>query len=243
MSMRLFIALLLFMPVMVYGAFPTVESQSKGSSTGDATPTLIMPATVSADAIIIACMGVRNGTVTLTWNTATYGTWDAVFTEAIASEVRFECHAILADGDEDSGTFDNTLSGAVDAAWFILSVINWENDTVANGVEAGTTATGSSANPDPPSVTPTWGDDDNLYITVVGQDRAATPTVWSLPDNQATETSPHVSFMVSVAVSTDELTGASQNPVAYTMDDSDDWITNTIVIQPAASGLLLRRRR
>lgn len=243
MRTRALFLLLLCWPA--WAAFPTVESSSSGTSTGDTTPTLTMPATVSADAVIFACHNSGDGNI-ITWNTATYGTWDLLFNVSVGVQTRLQCRAILADGDEDSGTFDNTQNNAVDASWFIYSIIGWENDTVANGVECATAATGLSVNPDPPSLTPSWGDDDNLYLAVFSSDGAGTISVHSLPDNQiGLESTGTPDFnKVHSGSGTDELTGASQNPGAYTKSTSDDWIANTCVVQPAsASNTPLRRRR
>ncbi len=242
--MRKLLLLLLFTCGSAIAAFPTVESQSSGTSTADATPTLTMPATVGADSLIVACHAVDTDT-TLTWNTATYGTWTQIFTASVGGVLRVECRGILADGDEDSGTFDNTLGGASDTAWFILSISGWENDTVANGT-ASANATANDANPDPPNLTPGWGDKDTLWIAMTGWDRDDIISAYPYADNQDTKVSGGA-FPVGIAISSDELTGASQNPGTFTLTSSgDNWIAATIAVEPgaaSASAVIPRRRR
>ncbi|KKL10463.1 hypothetical protein LCGC14_2555560, partial [marine sediment metagenome] len=65
---RLFIALL-FVSSPVLAAFPTVESTSHGTD-GSTTPVAItLPATISADAVIIACLGLDGSSVLSTSET------------------------------------------------------------------------------------------------------------------------------------------------------------------------------
>ncbi len=240
--MRNLALVLLFACGSALAGFATVESTSNGSATADSTPTLTMPATVSADAVLIACQAVDLAQ-TITWNTATFGTWTLLFQVAFTNEVNVECRAKLADGTEDSGTMDNTDSGAADTAWVVYSVIGWENDTVANGVEAGTAAQANDASPDPPSLTPSWGNKDTLWITVMGWDHTDTLTGYPYADNNVTATSGGA-FPASVAFSSDELTGTSQNPGTYTLSGTDQWVANTIAVEPASSSNTpLRRRR
>lgn len=100
------------------------------------------------------------------------------------------------------------------------------------GVESGTSATGSSANPDPPAVTPSWDNPNTLWIVVEGH-QDATKTVSSYPANYtdgiaqggggASGDYTSMAFRIYRA--------ASENPGTYTLSGADDWVSNTIAVQ------------
>ena len=239
--MRKLLTLLALLPASALAAFPTVESSITGSADGDATPTQTMPATVSADALLISCVATDTA-ATVTFPT-TLGTWTNIVNNNNGSEVRMNCFGLEADGTEDSQTHDLTLGGPIASAWTIYSITGWEDDTVANGTDPGTQSTGTSTTPDPPSNSPPWGAGDNLVIAACANDDNDVTTVYSLPDNQLSVASTG-SFETHMTVSSDELTSGTDNPGTYTIGASEEWVCNTIHVEEgAATNTPLRRRR
>lgn len=243
---RLLPLLLVFLSGLSFAATPTVESSTSGIENDGAWSTfdIDMPATVTADAVLIACVSIDNA-ATFTWDTTTYGTWTKLFESRVNSWIHLECHAILADGDEDSGSITVTPSSSLDAAWFSYSVINWENDTVANGVDGlGVVGGGNDANPDPPSNAVAWGSTDSLVIAVYGWDTAVGLTSHSSGfSGNAIEENTSGSFPASIAAATAAQSTDPYNPGTATISASRRWGAGTIVIEGSDTTALLRRRR
>ena len=178
--MRVLLLLLLCSPV--WAAFPQIESIATSEFNADANPAVSMPATVGADSLLISCGSMRGaGGNSVTWDTTTYGVWTEYYGARVLDASMY-CAAILADGDEDSGSIENTIGTTLDSVWITVSISNWENDTVGNGTTM-TNANGSTSTPDPPSVTPAWGSADNLIFTYCGLENNSSGgwSVFSLP--------------------------------------------------------------
>lgn len=148
----------------------------------------------------------------------------------------------IADGTE-SGTI--TLTTPIEQCgaqmWRITA---WHGTAAPEGASVDG---GSSASEDPPSLTPSWGSADTLWIACFAINGGhGGITTWSLPDNQYQLDSTGSSGSVGFAVCSDELAQATLDPVTFVSSAGQFWTSGTIAIRPSAGGpttsLPLRRR-
>lgn len=208
-------------------AFPQVQSINTSSEAVNVTThTVSLPATVATDDWLLIIASV-NGTPTLTDPSG----WTKLI-EIAATNNRPVAWKKKADGTEGGTTVTFTTSAAEQSSHISFAGDGWSEDL--NDIEVSTGATGSSSNPDPDTVTPSWGSDDNLFLACYGLRRGRTATAFptNYNDNQtqiATSTSTSGS---GAAVATRELAAASDNPGTYTLDASTPWGAYTIAIRP-----------
>ncbi len=104
-------------------------------------------------------------------------------------------------------------------------------------VEAAIAAShGSSANPDAPSLSPSWGAADTLWEWVAAWDNG-TRTITAYPAdytaNQATNLGGATSAGCGIAAATRQLNASSTDPGLATISLADNWNAYTIAIKPA----------
>jgi len=98
-----------------------------------------------------------------------------------------------------------------------------------NDIEFSSTASGSSINPNPPSLTPAGGSQQYIYFAAALSSGVTFPGYPSnYTDNQVTNTG----GTYDMAVATRSLTSASDDPGTFTMDFSGDWVTCTVSAEP-----------
>jgi len=98
------------------------------------------------------------------------------------------------------------------------------------------TAAASTTTPDPPSVTASWGSDDNLWIAGTGYNDGRT-VVSSYPTNYASDQlNPQVGAGgTGTGIATDEVATDAEDPGTYTIDNGEDQVAFTIAVRPAAA--------
>ncbi len=228
---RLLPLLLLALSPQTWAVFPSFEDTNSNTDDSDVTThTIDMPATCTTGNLAVAVFA-TDADPTITWDEAG---WTQLGTKlGPGSGVNGQIRVKVATGSDAGDSFTISTAVVQQSASFTVCVQDWEG-TLA-GVEVGTVATGTSTNPDPPSVSPSWGSDDTLWIPVCASDSFDTTTVYSYPDNQTNINGANATG-ASVSISSDELTGTSQNPGAYTLSGSEEWGCNTIAVEPAAAG-------
>lgn len=96
-----------------------------------------------------------------------------------------------------------------------------------------------TATPNPPSLSPSWGAADTLWIAAASWDNASR-TLSSYPSgytaNQALANGGVASANVAAAMATRELNAATEDPGVFTISAGDQWAAFTIAIKPASSG-------
>ncbi len=105
----------------------------------------------------------------------------------------------------------------------------------ANTPENGTPATGSSANPDPPSLTPTWGAKDTLWLAGCCYDGNGTISAYPIDFTDGRNDSNASSFGCGVGSARLELNDTSKNPDNFTQTGNQQWVATTIAVKPAAA--------
>lgn len=204
--------------------YPYVKTTAEGAD-NSLTITVNLPGGI-ASGDVLECYITSNAGITS-------HSWPAGWTEKYDTDnstVVGTAATRIADGTEGS-TITVTASGVADGSVHVcLRIVNWHGTTVP---EFGTAATGTTSNADPPSVTASWGSANNLFVAAGhGAD-----------SNNFTSTSASYTRTIirracggaptcSIAVTTRELTAASDNPGVITWGATQDWVAETSVVRP-----------
>ena len=215
-------------------AFPSVVTTATSTdNANDTTQTVTLPAGISSGDLLIILMVWNNSTATTTVPTG----WTRLVADTAldASQGAIGGFYRQADGGEgasvDVTTSGNTRSGAAS-----YRITGHENPaTQAPEVSSITVAT--STNPDPPSITPTGGSKDYLFLACMGQDGNPTPT--GSPANYSNELAVNVfSGTVSLRSMERQLAASSEDPGNWTIAISNEWAAWTIAIHPPGGGIV-----
>jgi hypothetical protein len=212
-------------------AFPSTLSITQTSFASDATAHLVaMPAVVDADDLLIILFS-SDGTPTITNPT---GWTQKLNNSASDGSVLVTCKDAV--GNEDGTTVDVVTSVGEHAAAQVYRISAWGGDVVAD-VEISTSATGSSPNPDPDSLTPTWGAKDTLWIALagLGTERAATAYPTNYTDGTSTLSggAGGVGTRTAMHTARRQLNAVSDDPGTFTLEATAVWRAATLAIEPA----------
>lgn len=144
-------------------------------------------------------------------------------------------------GDEGA-TMNVTTSASERTASKVFCVSDAE-DPAVQPPQISTGATGSSANPDPDSVSPTGGSKDYLFIAGFGTNNAS-PTMDAIPANYGNGAYVAGGGGTSTCTSGTAYraaTASSEDPSAFTISSSQAWGAFTIAVHPGASATPRRR--
>lgn len=216
-------------------AFPSAGTPvSTAFSSAVTSMAVNMPATVNSGDLLIALVEVRNSG---TWTKPT--NWNDISTISQVgggSVGKLNGFYKIADGTEGGGTATWTAGTSTTAIWQTIRVTSWHGTTPPEA----TTASGDSTNANPPSESPSWGSDDNLWIAVAGNAATGETTGFTAaPTNYGSLQSNGASSggsSVNVATATRQLTAASDDPGNFTPNNNRFWAAATIAIRPVASG-------
>jgi len=145
-----------------------------------------------------------------------------------------------ADGNE--GTTMTVTQGNGKFASIVWRITGAE-DPAVQAPEVSADATGTSATPDPASLTPTGGAKDYLWLWLGGWEGeqtsppAGNPTNYSNPDGANSGTGGAIATNCRVAGASRQLNAASEDPPSWTISVSDDWTAWTLALHPAPPGL------
>ena len=171
------------------------------------------------------------------------GGWTEIFSGSVGT-----CYTKgfvrVAAGTEGGGTVDVTTPSGANAAAQCFRITGWYGSL--GGVEDGVPAApGGSDSPDPPSLTVSWGAEDNLWLAVFGatddDDSASSgPTNYTNLDSTVSGGGPNDG--ASVGSARREYKNATDNPSAFTLTETESWVANTICIRspliPIYGGML-----
>ena len=226
----------------VAGSIAT-QTFSTGGTPTDVTITL--PSSIAAGERLIAVLAWDNGnSVTITPSIVTGTGWairDNTNTAAINSAV---LEKTSASGDS-ADTLVVSFSGQTITEIVHVIVLRIATHTSGSALEVAqqshTDVGGgeTSANPDPPSLTPSWGSEDTLFIVVAAWDNA-TRTLTSYPtnydSNQLSNLGGASSAAVGLALATRAIAGAAENPGTFTISAGEQWDAYTIAIRGTGGG-------
>ena len=220
------LALLLLLAALAGAPARAASPVLAGSGSGIDTDATSVTATLPA--------GVVAGDLLIVWfcNSASSGNWDTpsgwtLLSPADGSVEIFWKEAVASEPDPVSGE-----AGGNAAGWFTARITGAE-DPATQAPEL-TEATGTSSTPDPPSITPTGGSNDYLFLaTDVNFDGRRTvstgPSGYSLDQTFATGGGPSggTGGLASLGK-----TATTEDPGTFGISGSSFWETHTIAVHP-----------
>lgn len=208
--------------------FPAVVTSAQNHTNAASTSiTAVLPAGVTAGELIVAIF--QTGPNSLTSATATG--WTVLLDNNAASPTAAIIFAYtLAAGGETSVTV--TVSASVRYCYSTYRISGWGGQNIERGTLV---ANAGSTTPDPPSLTPSWGAQDTLWIAAEASRSAATtaaPTSYTLTENQVTTNGTQD---VGGGAAWRQLNAATENPGTFTIASNNAWIAQTYAIAPVIS--------
>jgi len=226
LALVLSFSLVTAVPVLAAPLVASVTETAFGTDTTD--HNVNMPATVDAgDLLIVLFINDRDATV----DTPTG--WNLLASDANGPHVRLSVYYRIAAGTEGGTTVNFVTSATEEAAAQVYRITNWHGTTPP---EISTAATGTDTTPDPASLDPVgWDVADTLWLVVAGQDRG----------DQAGTTAYPASYTDGISTLSSNGTGscrihsarrvlaaASEDPGAFTIPVSEQWVAFTIAVRP-----------
>ena len=208
--------------------YPYVVDITSGADPADATShTVTLPGSIVAGQRLIIAFGLTTNS-----NVTFPAGWTEIFDTSVTGAT-LACAYRDCDGTESSTISVGTVAN-VAAAWAIYRVAAGSFDPNFAPI-AGAAANGSSANPNPPSLTTGWGSTEVLWIAVDAGSTSPPLSVSAYPTNY---TGNQVfSFATGgtsngyVILATRNLTAATEDPGTFTTSISDIWVANTIAVR------------
>lgn len=196
-----------------------------------------MPATVNSGDLLIAIVSVRNAG---TWTKPSGWNDIATLSQAGGGSVgKTNGFYKIADGTEDGGTATWTASVGTSGAWQVIRITNWHGTTPPEAA----TASGDATSANPPSLTPSWGAADTLWLAIAGHAAASAAAFTAAPTNYlgfANNGASSGGAAVSIASCYRELNATSEDPGTFTAGGSNRWwAAGTIAIRPAAGAAFI----
>lgn len=206
--------------------FPVVESETTSNEGSDTTShTVSLPSGISDGDLLISIVITDGGSSGVT-------TFPAGWTKFVAQTVFNSMNLSIAWRDADGtegASITVTTSGSEQSA-HITYRISGASDPTTTPPE-GSTATGLSTTPNPPSLSPSGGSDDYLWIAVGGINDSI--TISSYPTNYTDGVSINSNTSggrVASIAARRELNASSEDPGVFTLTTSEGWGSATVSI-------------
>jgi hypothetical protein len=202
--------------------FPAVSATATGFGPDDTSVAVTIPGTFAAGDLLLIHHAVEDGAAVATpagWVKRYAGT-------NLPSSVFFYRWA---DGSE-GGTVTVTSTGTTAYAYWSARVVGADP---AKNPEAGTVVEVTTANPNPPSLTPSWGSEKTLWLVALAAQGTRTVSAYpaNYTGNQSEVTSGTTATDARSAIATRELQAASEDPGTFTMSASGGTSVNTVAIK------------
>jgi hypothetical protein len=215
---------------------PAVTSVTETAFDTDTTDHYVnMPATVNVCDLLIVLF-TNDGSATA----ATPGGWSSLASDVNGSAVRLSVYYKIAAGTEGGTTVNLVTSAAEQAAAQVYRITDWNGTTPP---EISTAATGTVTRPDPASLNLAgWDVADTLWLAVAGQDRGDQLGTTAYPvhytDGTSTLSSSGTANCRTLSAHRVRAT-ASENPGAFTIPVSEEWVAFTIAVRPGPRDLTI----
>ena len=212
--------------------FPAITAQvDTDFATSVTSMPVNLPASISSGNLLFAFSEVRNAG---TW-TVPSG-WVELDSQLGGSSVgELTIFYKIADGAEGA-TASWTASVGTSAVWQSVKVTDWHGTTIP---EASKASGDFTTNPNPPSLTPSWGAEDTLWIEVAGNAATADLTTDASTNytGYALNTTSGGGAQAQVSSAHRNLNSSSENPDEMTNAGSIRyWASFTIAVRPSAGG-------
>lgn len=209
----------------VKAASPTVQSRSSGTINGN-TLTVTLSGTPALDDLYIIFLQAHSTTTTWSQNTGTTG-WTEIY-DTNGQAVYYK----QIGASEPNPAF--SLSTNERCGYSVLQITGHE-DPSTQAPEVGSQSSGSGTTPDPPSITPTGGSKDYLFIaasgTISSVAYSAAPSGYSNLNTFDAGAGPNGA---AGATAEYQVTASSENPGTFT-STSGTWYAQTIAVHPASA--------
>jgi hypothetical protein len=211
------------------GAYPTrLSTATQGFGTSATTSHNVnMPATVNTGDLLVVTLATRSDSSYTTpsgWNLVS-GSQDAV-----VGQVKMATFYRVADGTE-GGTAVNFVTASTSTA--AASVRRYQAGTFTGTPEAAV-ATGGSATPDAPNLTPSWGSTkcDWIVSCAIVQGTAVSAYPYAT-DNAFQNSGGTGTTQVSQATCSTQVDAASLNPGTFSISGGSvrNWVASTVAIR------------
>ena len=212
-----------------HAAFPVVAATANSTETADVTThTVNLPASIGAGDLLVAFACV-DASPTITEPSG----WSVLHSTANGSANTGAIWYKVASGSEGATMTFATSAGQQSAhiTWRVTG-----HGHSASAPNSGTAATGTDANPNPPSLTPAAGAQDYLWVVTECNDNGQ-ETVTAYPadytSNQLNINNGNVAGAAQ-AVASRNLNTTTQDPGTFTITTAtEQWVTQTLAIAPA----------
>lgn len=217
-------------------AFPAVAAAPTVTAFAAAVTSMAvnMPTSIAAGDLLIATVEVRNAG---TWTNASGWTDITTLSQTGGGGGVGKLNGFykIAAGTESGTTPGWTASVATTGEWQVHRITGWHGTTPPEAL----TTSGDASAADSPSLTPSWGAADTLWLSIAGH-AAASAAAWSagpasysgFQNNGASSGG----SAVSIASAYRQLNTATENPGAFTVSGSNRfWAAATIGIRPSGS--------
>jgi len=213
-------------------ATPTVDASTSGAIAATTSHSPTLP-TCASGKLLVATISVDGNATTSAW-TAGWNNLAGLTDEATFTTIKGDTYYKISNG---SDTLSFTSSASVPSAY----VIRCFGGAHASAAPEGSTAlaTGTSGAPDPAtSGTVSWGSDTNLFCAAVFYDRGGSAaTVNGYPTNYTTDQKDTSASSAGQAVAgaCKAASADSDDPSAFSLTASDNWMAGTYVVRPAST--------
>ena len=210
-------------------AFATIVSVTATAFGTAATAHLVgLPTLNSGDLAVLLWMSHDGGAPT------TPTGWTQIHTFAVGSVSHSRVYTRKADGGEGA-TVDVVTGTNAFAAAQVYRVTGWSG--TLTDVEMSEND-GASENPNSPSLTPTFGAADHVWLTVshsIDDDETVTAYPTNYTDGVNTLSGGGTNSGPAVGSARRELNATSENPGTFTISGGETWAAITIAIPPSAA--------
>ncbi len=226
-ALALLFAVLLLVPGIAWATFPTVETTATSSDNTNDTSTIV----------VNLPSGIQNGNLLvcgIAMSEQRTASWPAGWTELYdTGPTGYGASAAFRRADGSEGASITVTASGTTRGNFLCYRISGHH--ASTDPEDGTEAQGNNANPDAPSLSPSWGAEDTLWIVMTHHDQEWNMTVapTSYGNIITSASGSTVSGMASARRTNNT---ATENPATSTNGGSGNWVANTIAIRPAAVG-------
>lgn len=220
-------------------ASPVVEATNESATPTAATShTVNLPASIAAGDLLIICLDKGTPATTSLFNA--HADWTELLDENVASGLYIAYR--WADGAEGATTTLVSAS-AIRSAEVTYRISGAENPAT-QAPQIGTTATGTSVNPNPPSISPTGGSKDYLFIAFFGMvgeqaddDTLVTtyPANYTLGQQEKTCGVAGTNLGGMIGAAARQATTATEDPGTFTAIDNAAWRAQTIAVHPSTA--------
>lgn len=204
--------------------FPTIVNTATKAQTTNATlHKVTIPSGVQAGDLLLVFWerSGQAGTGTLD------SKWTDVWNESVTGTFGCRVAYAIATGSE-SGDLDFTTITTDKSFSFCMLIRNWDS---TQGVATSSTNSSGTANSNPPIVSPSWGSDDNLYITVSFSNPSGTTTTARPTGFTNIFTAPASIGNINASIDYLNETSSSKDPTTYTWSSVANSLARTLAIR------------